>query len=51
MQVVHRKKGADYGDRQSQDWNESRPEMEQENDDDHADDNRLLDEIALKGGD
>ena len=48
VEVIHRDKGREHGDGQRQDGNEGRAEVKQEDDNDQADDDRLLQQVALQ---
>jgi hypothetical protein len=48
VEVVHRDEGCDYCDRQSQDRNQRRTEVKQEDDDHDADNDGLFEQVALQ---
>ena len=48
VQVIHRDEGREHGDGQRQDGHESGAEVKQEHDNDQADDDRLLQQVALE---
>ena len=51
VEVVHGDEGSDHGDGQRKNRNQRRTEVKQENDDDHADDDRFFDQVALQSFD